>query len=104
MYIGILLNITPDHLDRYQGELKNYAESKMKILRLVKNNGHFVYCQDDEIVADEIEKRETTLVTVVLEVFHEDIADGRKPADWVKQELGCLQTSGIYLYQIVGNE
>lgn len=57
--IGVLLNITPDHLDRYQGELKMYAEAKMKILQLVKDNGHFVYCMDDEIVADEIEKRET---------------------------------------------
>ena len=57
--IGILLNITPDHLDRYQGELKNYTESKMKILHLVKNKGHFVYCQDDEIVAHEIKKRNT---------------------------------------------
>ncbi|HIA35197.1 MAG TPA: UDP-N-acetylmuramoyl-L-alanine--D-glutamate ligase [Flavobacteriales bacterium] len=57
--IGVLLNITPDHLDRYQGELKKYAEAKMKILQLVKDNGHFVYCLDDEIVANETEKRET---------------------------------------------
>ena len=50
------------------------------------------------------EERETTKVTVVLEVYHKDIDDGRKPADWVEQELGWLHTSGIYLYEVIKNE
>ncbi len=73
--IGILLNITPDHLDRYQGEMKYYVASKMKILQMVKDNGHFVYCQDDEIVADETEKRETNAKLIPFSI-HKKLNEG----------------------------
>jgi len=57
--IGVLLNITPDHLDRYGGELQNYINSKMKIHELMKGHGTLIYCHDDQSVRNEIEKRKT---------------------------------------------
>jgi len=71
MDIGILLNITPDHLDRYKGEFKKYAESKMKILQLIKKNGHLVYCKDDKIISSEIKKKETNAKLIPFSIKNE---------------------------------
>ncbi|MEJ7558693.1 MAG: UDP-N-acetylmuramoyl-L-alanine--D-glutamate ligase [Pedobacter sp.] len=46
--IAVLLNITPDHLDRYDYKLGNYAASKMRITRNQSANDVFIYCADDE--------------------------------------------------------
>ena len=47
--IAILTNITPDHLDRYDYELKNYVMSKFRILQNQKIEDAFIYCADDAI-------------------------------------------------------
>ncbi len=47
--IGILLNITPDHLDRYDYKLENYARSKFRIAQNMDKNCAFIYCADDEL-------------------------------------------------------
>ncbi|TKC08657.1 UDP-N-acetylmuramoyl-L-alanine--D-glutamate ligase [Pedobacter frigoris] len=46
--IAVLLNITPDHLDRYDYKLGNYAESKMRITQNQSSEDVFIYCADDE--------------------------------------------------------
>src|ERR1043165_3322049 len=46
--IAILLNITPDHLDRYDYKLENYAASKLRITQNQTANDVFIYCADDE--------------------------------------------------------
>lgn len=46
--IAVLLNITPDHLDRYDYKLENYASSKMRIVQNQTANDVFLYCADDE--------------------------------------------------------
>ncbi|MDB5286082.1 MAG: UDP-N-acetylmuramoylalanine--D-glutamate ligase, partial [Mucilaginibacter sp.] len=45
--IAVLLNITPDHLDRYDYKLENYAASKFRITQNQTGNDHFIYCADD---------------------------------------------------------
>jgi UDP-N-acetylmuramoylalanine--D-glutamate ligase len=45
--IGILLNITPDHLDRYDYKLENYAASKFRITQNQTADDYFIYCADD---------------------------------------------------------
>jgi UDP-N-acetylmuramoylalanine--D-glutamate ligase len=45
--IAILLNITPDHLDRYDYKMDNYAAAKFRIVRNQTMNDYFIYCQDD---------------------------------------------------------
>ena len=47
--IAILTNITPDHLDRYDNELKNYVNSKFRITQNQTEDDTFIYCADDEI-------------------------------------------------------
>jgi UDP-N-acetylmuramoylalanine--D-glutamate ligase len=46
--IAVLLNITPDHLDRYDYKLGNYAASKMRIMQNQTSADVFIYCADDE--------------------------------------------------------
>ncbi|MET4081398.1 UDP-N-acetylmuramoylalanine--D-glutamate ligase [Pedobacter sp. UYP30] len=45
--IAVLLNITPDHLDRYDYKLENYAASKMRIIQNQTPADYFIYCADD---------------------------------------------------------
>lgn len=45
--IAVLLNITPDHLDRYNYEMKNYVASKFRIIQNQTTDSHFIYCDDD---------------------------------------------------------
>lgn len=46
--IAVLLNITPDHLDRYDYKLSKYAASKMRIARNQRPEDVFIFCADDE--------------------------------------------------------
>ena len=47
--IGILTNITPDHLDRYNYSIDEYAASKLQMLEYTKKEGFFLFCDDDPI-------------------------------------------------------
>ncbi|HLT08926.1 MAG TPA: UDP-N-acetylmuramoyl-L-alanine--D-glutamate ligase [Cyclobacteriaceae bacterium] len=46
--VAIIMNITPDHLDRYQYSLDNYIQSKMNLLQNMDAEGDFIYYQEDE--------------------------------------------------------
>ena len=52
--IAILLNITPDHLDRYEGSLQHYADAKMRILQNQTADDAFVYWADDPMIQKEL--------------------------------------------------
>ena len=58
--VAILLNITPDHLDRYDYQLQNYVDSKFRILQNMGSNDWFIYNADDAILNQEVEKRTIT--------------------------------------------
>jgi UDP-N-acetylmuramoylalanine--D-glutamate ligase len=55
--IAILMNITPDHLDRYDHEMQNYVDSKMRVIRNQTSADHFIWCADDPVTAAEVAKR-----------------------------------------------
>jgi UDP-N-acetylmuramoylalanine--D-glutamate ligase len=56
--IAVLLNITPDHLDRYDYKMQNYVDSKFRIIQNQQPDDWFVYCADDPVIIDELNKRE----------------------------------------------
>ena len=56
--VAVLLNITPDHLDRYGYQMQNYVDSKFRIIQNQTKNDFFICCSDDEIIQRELEKRE----------------------------------------------
>ena len=55
--IAVLLNITPDHLDRYDYKMQNYIDSKMRIVQNQRADDWFVYCADDPVIIEELSKR-----------------------------------------------
>lgn len=55
--IAVLMNITPDHLDRYAFEMQNYTDSKMRIIQNQTPADHFVYWRQDEHIEEELQKR-----------------------------------------------
>ncbi|MCL1938250.1 MAG: UDP-N-acetylmuramoyl-L-alanine--D-glutamate ligase [Candidatus Azobacteroides sp.] len=73
--IAVLLNITPDHLDRYGYELQNYVQSKLRILQNQTKEDAFIYWKDDPIVSHEIEKLKPQ---VALYPFAEKKTEGVK--------------------------
>jgi UDP-N-acetylmuramoylalanine--D-glutamate ligase len=56
--IAVLMNITPDHLDRYDYKMQNYTDSKMRITQNQRAEDWFVYCADDPIILEELTKRD----------------------------------------------
>ncbi len=56
--ISVLMNITPDHLDRYEFEMQNYTDSKMRIIQNQRPQDYFVYWAQDLLIPDELQKRE----------------------------------------------
>ncbi|MGM9837141.1 MAG: UDP-N-acetylmuramoyl-L-alanine--D-glutamate ligase [Paludibacteraceae bacterium] len=54
--VAILLNITPDHLDRYNFELQNYVDAKFRITRNQTKEDAFIYWSEDPILDREIHK------------------------------------------------
>ncbi|WMJ75501.1 UDP-N-acetylmuramoyl-L-alanine--D-glutamate ligase [Cytophagaceae bacterium ABcell3] len=56
--VAVLLNITKDHLDRYEYNFDNYINSKFRIIQNMKAGDHFIFFADDPVVNEEVQKRE----------------------------------------------
>jgi UDP-N-acetylmuramoylalanine--D-glutamate ligase len=54
--IAVLLNITPDHLDRYDHCFQKYADAKMRILQNLSLDEYFIFCSDDEVTVRELKQ------------------------------------------------
>lgn len=55
--IAVLLNITPDHLDRYDYKFENYTDSKFNVIKNQTEQDDFIYFADSDLIVSEIEKR-----------------------------------------------
>jgi UDP-N-acetylmuramoylalanine--D-glutamate ligase len=55
--IAMILNITPDHLDRYDHIMQNYVDAKLRVIQNQTKNDWFIYNQDDAVITTEIAKR-----------------------------------------------
>ena len=74
--VGVLINITPDHLDRYDYCFQNYVDSKMRITQNQHSRNYFVYSADDEVIAAEIEKRADMRMRQLPFAAHTAVASG----------------------------
>ncbi len=54
--IAVILNITPDHLDRYDYDLQKYIEAKLKIAQYQSVEDQLIYCMDDENIAEQLKQ------------------------------------------------
>lgn len=54
--VAILLNITPDHLDRYEFKFQNYVDAKFRITRNQRKEDAFIYWAEDPVIDREMKK------------------------------------------------
>jgi UDP-N-acetylmuramoylalanine--D-glutamate ligase len=52
--IAVLMNITPDHLDRYDHVFQRYIDSKFRVIQNQTIEDHFIYCQDDPVIREQL--------------------------------------------------
>lgn len=57
--IAVILNITPDHLDRYDYKMQNYINAKFRILRNLTAHDAFIYWQDDPVITEQLRQIST---------------------------------------------
>jgi UDP-N-acetylmuramoylalanine--D-glutamate ligase len=55
--VAVLLNITPDHLDRYGYKFQNYVDSKFRIIQNQTGADFFIYWSEDPVIQEELKKR-----------------------------------------------
>ena len=70
--IAILLNITPDHLDRYDFKFENYADAKMRITQNQTKEDSFIFWNDDPVIKKEMEKFDIHAVLCPFSEIKED--------------------------------
>jgi UDP-N-acetylmuramoylalanine--D-glutamate ligase len=87
-HVAVLLNITPDHLDRYNYSMAEYTESKFRITRNQTAADAFVYCADDPVTAAEVEKRRPA-----ARLYPYGLAPGKDRAAWVSDDFLYIHTN-----------
>lgn len=71
--IAILMNITPDHLDRYEYKLQNYIDSKFRVTQNQQKEDFLIYWEGDPIIKNELSKKEYGMT---LLPFSDEIKEG----------------------------
>lgn len=59
--IAILLNITPDHLDRYDNDMKNYIAAKLRIIQNQTEDDAFIFWKEDPIISSALKQITTSM-------------------------------------------
>ena len=83
--LAIVLNITPDHLDRYDYQMQNYVNSKMRVIQNQTAADHFIWCADDPVTIAELAVR---TITAQSHPFSIELCDGM---------AACLENDNIIL-------
>lgn len=79
--IAVLLNITPDHLDRYDNKFDNYVRAKFRILQNMSSRDAFVYWMDDPVIREQLRHLKLQMRTYPFaEHLHEDEGEPRPAA------------------------
>jgi UDP-N-acetylmuramoylalanine--D-glutamate ligase len=105
--IAILLNITPDHLDRYDFKFENYADAKMRIIQNQTSEDSFIYWNDDPVIRKELEKYDIKAIQYPFSELKEKgsiayIEDGEykieqpTPFNMEQEELSLTGKHNIY--------
>lgn len=101
--IAILLNITEDHLDRYNYQFEYYIKSKFRIIENQTEKDCFIYCIDDEVVVKHLE-----LLTTNTNLLPFSMKQELKKGGYIKNEQMMLKiqeervTMSIYDFALKG--
>lgn len=67
---GVICNITPDHLDRYDYELQNYINSKFRITQNQTADDLFIYCADDELTVQNLAQQKGNAKPMPFSIYN----------------------------------
>lgn len=70
--IAVIMNITPDHMDRYDHKMENYVNAKFRILQNQTSEDYFIYWQDDPIVTEQIKRIQTEAMLMPFSEFRQE--------------------------------
>lgn len=70
--VAVILNITPDHLDRYDYKMENYVAAKMRILRNQTEDDCFIYWQGDPVVRRQIQALQTEALALPFTEYSDE--------------------------------
>lgn len=76
--VAVIMNITPDHMDRYDHKMENYVAAKFRILQNQTKNDYFIYWQDDPVVTAQIAAMQVEAMQLPFGEMREE-----KSAAWV---------------------
>jgi UDP-N-acetylmuramoylalanine--D-glutamate ligase len=102
--IGILLNITPDHLDRYDYNIVNYARSKLRVTQNMQHHDHFVYNAEDALIRQTLRQVDFhgTAVPFGIEPGQGVQAWFQDPTTIVAQVKGIRETIDVSASPLIG--
>ncbi|WP_301393453.1 UDP-N-acetylmuramoyl-L-alanine--D-glutamate ligase [uncultured Duncaniella sp.] len=83
--IAVILNITPDHLDRYDYEMQNYVNAKFRILNNLTPRDAFIYWQDDPVIRRQLERVATEAARYPF-AERMEVSDGYESCAWVDDD------------------
>lgn len=70
--IAVLLNITPDHLDRYDHKMQNYVNAKFRIIRNQTECDSFIFWEDDPVIAAQLKTLKVESQMLPFSESHEE--------------------------------
>ncbi len=74
--IAVLLNITPDHLDRYENDFSRYVHSKFRILQNQTSADSLIFCNDDETIVSYMQQLQIPSVKYPFSIREKVTGDG----------------------------
>ena len=87
--LSVLMNITPDHLDRYDHKMENYVAAKFRIMRNQGPDDVFIYWQDDPIISEQLRHMHTEAQMMPFSAEHSDGCTA-----WVKDGEMSINVDG----------
>ena len=89
--IAVIMNITPDHLDRYDHKMQNYVNAKFRILQNQTEKDSFIFWEDDPIIAEQLKSLKIEAKMLPFSEF--------------KEEGACAYTdNGVLNFKPTGHE
>jgi len=86
-HIAVLLNITPDHLDRYDYEFQNYVDAKFRITQNQTSDDAFIFWENDPVIIEELKKR-----TLGAHLYPFSLERTERAKAFVEQDQIVIQT------------
>ena len=101
--VALLLNITEDHLDRYDYKFENYINSKFRIIENMTVDDHFIYCDDDEVIKNKLDTLTINTNKLPFSMKHEVKKGGQMKGDQILLRIQEERVSmSIYDFAIKG--